>query len=86
MSSPQSPNHGAATVKLYHLDVPANGETLSNLVKEILAECENSTVRVQLQFGTCLLLCRDEEERLLHRDNVTALEAVRTLINARWTE
>ena len=72
-----------SSVKIYTLEVPSNAQ---QLVAQILSDCLTSTTRIRLKFGTCFLLCRDEGERRVYRDNVTAIEAVECLIHSVWTE
>ena len=69
------------TVKSYTLNVPATNMDILELTIKIFKENRGNPrdTRVQLAFGTCALLCRDEDERLEHGEKVTVLEAFATL-------
>jgi hypothetical protein len=69
----------ATAVKTFTLEVPANNQAILSLMWRIMNEAENGDERINLNVGTCELLCEDEREREEHRNNVTANYAIQTL-------
>ena len=69
----------SSAVKEFTLEVPANNQAIHRLMWRIMDEAENGDERINLHFGTCSLLCDDEQEREEHRNNVTANYALAVL-------
>ena len=67
------------TSTTYVLEVPATPADIETLLHKILEETECLEDRVELLYGTCRLLCRNENEREEHPRTVTVSEAVMTL-------
>ena len=67
------------TSTTYVLEVPATPADIETLLHKILEETECLEDRVKLMYGTCLLLCRNENEREEHPYSVTVREALATL-------
>ena len=63
----------------YVLEIPATPADIGSLLVKILEETESLEDRVKLLYGTCRLLCRDENDREEHPDTVTVREALLTL-------
>ena len=63
----------------YVLVIPATPADIGSLLVKILEETESLEDRVKLQYGTCRLLCRDENEREEHPHTVTVRESLLTL-------
>ena len=72
----------SSAVKSFTLEVPANNQAIHRLMWRIMDEAENGDERINLHFGTCELLCNDEQERAEHRNNVTANFALQVLMSA----
>ena len=72
----------SSAVQSFTLEVPADNQAIGNLIWRIMDEVANGEVRINLHFGTCELLCGDEDEREQHRSNVTANYAIRALMSA----
>ena len=68
--------------KSYTLEVTATHNDIKKLMLRILDETTNLDERVELCFGTCRLVARDERERELNPDTVTAEEALDALVSA----
>ena len=68
--------------RTYTLEVPATHTDIRNLMLLVLDETTNLDERVELRFGTCRLLARDERDRELNPDTVSAKEALETLVSA----
>ena len=69
----------------YVLEVPATPADIRTLLHKILEETECLEDRVKLMYGTCLLLCRNENEREEHPDTVNRREALATLASLLYT-
>ena len=66
----------------YQLNCPATNVEIAVLMQAILTRSKDLEERVQLRFGRCVLLARDEREREEHRGTVTTREALMTLTAA----
>ena len=62
--------------KTFTLELSATNADIGALMMRILFETANLDERVELLFGNCRLLAKDERERELHPDTVTAEEAL----------
>ena len=60
----------------YVLEVPATPADIETLLHKILEETDCLEDRVKLLYGTCRLLCQNENEREEHPDTVTVSEAL----------
>ena len=67
--------------KTYTLEVPATSVGIRELMRTIIDETTMEE-RVELCFGSCRLMARDERERELNPDTVSVKEALLTLISA----
>ena len=72
----------SSAVQSFTLEVPADNQAIGNLIWRIMDEVANGEVRINLHFGTCSLLCGDEQEREEHGSNITANYGIRTLMSA----
>ena len=64
----------------YTLAVPATSAADPLRLALTIMESHTKTDRINLRFGTCELMCRNEEERDQHGSNVRAEEAIEVLL------